>query len=85
MMFLSQYYHHLPSRKVFRSITEVVNFFIYEVYPDKPQKSATKLNPGENQFPVSFFIFLLLFFVLINLIFMFESDFENEYNLFGLG
>ncbi|XP_022979131.1 uncharacterized protein LOC111478862 [Cucurbita maxima] len=45
------YYHHLPSRKVFRSITEVVNFFIYEVYPDKPQKSATKLNPGENQFP----------------------------------
>ncbi|XP_022143867.1 uncharacterized protein LOC111013677 isoform X2 [Momordica charantia] len=42
------YYHHLRSRRTFRSITEVVNFFLFEVYPDKPLKSATKSKIGED-------------------------------------
>ncbi|KAA0032655.1 hypothetical protein E5676_scaffold500G00390 [Cucumis melo var. makuwa] len=34
------YYHHLKSGKVFRSVAEVVNFFMYEVYPDKPASKS---------------------------------------------
>ena len=33
-----QYYHHEKSCRVFRSTVEVVNFLLYEVYPDKLQK-----------------------------------------------
>uniref|UniRef100_A0A2N9I1V7 Uncharacterized protein n=1 Tax=Fagus sylvatica TaxID=28930 RepID=A0A2N9I1V7_FAGSY len=32
------YYHHEKSCRVFRSTVEVVNFLLYEVYPDKLQK-----------------------------------------------
>jgi hypothetical protein len=50
-MFHIQYYHHEKSRRTFRSAVEVVNFLLYEAYPDKPQ--TTNKNKSEEEYLVS--------------------------------
>lgn len=37
-----QYYRHEKSNRTFRSTVEVVNFLLYEVYPDKPKPKKAR-------------------------------------------
>lgn len=39
-----QYYYHAMSRKMLRSIEEVVDFIMFEIYPNKVMAAAMSLS-----------------------------------------
>lgn len=43
-----QYYHHEKSNRTLRSTIEVVNFLLYEVYPDKPRPKKAREAEADN-------------------------------------